>query len=443
MDPQQVQSDAADRDPPRADREHALAVLTRLRSAGHVAYFAGGCVRDLLLGRQPKDFDVATDAPPARVRVLFSNTQAVGAAFGVILVRHHGSQIEVATFRAEGPYLDGRHPAQVRFTTAEEDARRRDFTINGLFLDPIADRVIDFVGGQEDLKAGMIRAIGNAEDRFEEDHLRMLRAVRFASRFRFAIEPGTAGAIRRHASQLVRISPERIAEELRIMLTPTSRADAYRLLDELGLRALIFRFYPPSKLPEAGDRSISVFNAIVPTEPIPFGLALAAAGLDHQLWHSFPGVDARPLLERTSVQQLVHALRQSLKISNEESDQVLGTLESLSPLLQDQPPGVAILKRFLAKPTSALSRLLLDALSETVLRFPRVAELKQQLAELEKTEVAPPPFITGDDLTAAGLSPGPLFKKVLDAVYDAQLEDRVASRDQAMKLALALAQERS
>src|SRR5687768_567649 len=165
----------------RSTREDALAVVRRLRDAGHVAYFAGGCVRDLLLGLEPKDYDVATDAPPERVRSLFNRTQAVGAAFGVILVRQRDSQVEVATFRSDGRYDDGRRPTGVRFTTAEEDARRRDFTINGLFLDPLdGDKVIDFVGGQEDLKAGRLRAIGDPDARFAEDHLRLLRAVRFA-----------------------------------------------------------------------------------------------------------------------------------------------------------------------------------------------------------------------------------------------------------------------
>src|SRR5688572_4647494 len=221
----------------RSDRGDAVAVVRRLREAGHVAYFAGGCVRDLLLGRQPKDYDVATDAPPARVRKLFANTQAVGAAFGVILVRDGRSTIEVATFRADGAYADGRHPMEVRFTTAEEDAARRDFTINGLFLDPLDGdgdgRVLDFVGGRDDLDAGVIRAIGEPERRFEEDHLRLLRAVRFAARLGFGVESKTAAAIRLHAPQLKRISPERIADELRVMLTPPTRGDAWRLLRDL------------------------------------------------------------------------------------------------------------------------------------------------------------------------------------------------------------------
>ncbi|HXE52477.1 MAG TPA: CCA tRNA nucleotidyltransferase, partial [Tepidisphaeraceae bacterium] len=220
---------------PKSTREDARAVVHRLRKAGHVAYLAGGCVRDLLLGLQPKDYDVATDAPPSRVRDLFSNTQAVGAAFGVILVRHRRSQIEVATFRAESGYQDGRHPSQVRFTTAQEDAQRRDFTINGLFLDPENNQVIDYVGGQDDLKARRIRAIGEPSHRFDEDSLRLLRAVRFSARFDFPIEPVTAAAIITHAAQLKRISPERIADELRLMLTPATRTSAWKILWDLKL----------------------------------------------------------------------------------------------------------------------------------------------------------------------------------------------------------------
>src|SRR5215218_6136693 len=174
-----------------SSREDALAVVRRLRDAGHVAYFAGGCVRDQMLGLTPKDYDVATDAPPDRVRAIFPNTQSVGAAFGVILVRHRKSVIEVATFRTDVNYVDGRRPESVRFTTAEEDAERRDFTINGLFFDPIENEVIDYVGGQGDLASKVVRAIGEPNHRFEEDHLRLLRAVRFASRFDFAVESET------------------------------------------------------------------------------------------------------------------------------------------------------------------------------------------------------------------------------------------------------------
>src|ERR1700722_18412178 len=226
----------------QCDRADAVTVLRRLRGAGHVAYFAGGCVRDELLGLSPKDYDIATDAPPSRVRELFTSTQAVGAAFGVILVRHGPSVIEVATFRTDLEYHDGRHPDGVKFATAQEDAQRRDFTIKGLFLDPIENRVIDYVGGQADLTAKVLRAIGNPDQRFAEDHLRLLRAVRFASRFALQIEPTTAAAIAAHAHQLPGISPERLADEVRRMLAGPTKNIAWKFLWQFALLDQLFRF---------------------------------------------------------------------------------------------------------------------------------------------------------------------------------------------------------
>jgi len=413
-----------------------MAVLRRLRDAGHVAYFAGGCVRDLLLGRTPTDYDVATDAPPARVRKLFSNTQAVGAAFGVILVRIRGSQIEVATFRAEAGYADGRHPSQVHFTTAQHDAQRRDFTINGLFLDPISDQVIDYVGGQADLQAKTVRAIGDPLERFEEDHLRMLRAVRFAARLGFSIAPETEKAIRDHAKHLTRISPERIAAELRIMLTPTSRAQAYRLLNDLGLLELIFRFLKAPS-PASADYGNSLFCSTAVDEPISFPLALALASIDRQIW-SDPA-DIRAALSHTAVHRLIHALRQSLRISNQESDALGGILEGIDFLLQTLPPRVATIKRFLARPTADDSRLLLASLISAGLLPPPADEIPERLKDFDGTDVAPVPWVNGDTLVAAGLAPGPLFKPVLDAVYDAQLEGSIDNSNEGIQLALKLA----
>ena len=429
----------SDRKRPRSTREDALTVLKRLRDAGHVAYFAGGCVRDLLLGLAPKDYDIATDAPPGRVRELFSNTQAVGAAFGVILVRHRSSQIEVATFRTEAAYQDGRHPSQVRFITAEEDARRRDFTINGLFLDPIADQVIDYVGGREDLKAGRIRAIGDPAERFAEDSLRLLRAVRFSARFAFAMEPATASAIITHAAQLKRISPERIAEELRIMLTAETRAAAWRLLWELNLIDTLYRFWKFPRSKSRADRPI-LFEHIAPAEPIPFGLSLAAAAVCYRMRMDPHLSDPRILFTKSHVQAAVHAMRQALKISNEESEQMRGTLAGLDPLLTDARPGVAGMKRFLAEPTSPLSRHLMQTLVPAGVQPDRIAWLRERLQELEKTDYAPTPLIDGDVLTGLGLQPGPVFKRILNEVYDAQLEGRVNERDAAIALAMQIAQ---
>jgi poly(A) polymerase len=420
---------------PTDARDDAIAVLKRLREAGHVAYFAGGCVRDLLLGQQPKDYDVATDAPPQRVRELFRNTQSVGAAFGVILVRLHKSVIEVATFRTDLEYHDGRRPEGVRFTTAQEDARRRDFTINGLFLDPIDNRVIDYVDGQADLAAKRLRAIGNPRERFAEDYLRLLRAVRFASRLGFEIEPQTAAGIIDHAAHLPRISPERIADELRRMLTVPTRTTAWALLWDLQLLPHIFR-----QLPVSGqgsfDPSKTLFSGLRELPAISFGLALAVAVMDYRWQRENHPEDVRPWLNKSAVNKSVRAMRQSLKISNEESDDLEGTLNGVQILLADPEPGVAGKKRFLATGTAANSTAMLDALSRMGLHVERIQKVQTDLEELAKTEFAPTPLISGDDLTSAGAQPGPVFKRALDSAYDAQLEGRVTTRDAALKLAM-------
>ena len=426
-------------------REDALAVLKRLRQHSHVAYFAGGCVRDLLLGLTPKDWDVATDAPPKRVRELFSQTQAVGAAFGVILVKHGPSTVEVATFRTEGAYSDGRRPDSVAFTTAQEDAKRRDFTINGLFLDPLEPspdpngKVIDYVGGVDDLRARRLRAIGDPDHRFAEDHLRLLRAVRFAARFGLAVEPATAAAIRRNAPKLKGISPERIADELRGMLTPPTRAAAWPMLWEYALIDVIFRFLAAGEAGEL-DAGRSLFLKVTPGRGISFGLALAAAVLDYRLQgQPSPGADVVALTSRQEILRSAKALRDALRISNEELDEVVEILTPLPVLLRQSEPSIAWKKRFLAKATAApQTRALLAAVAALGQHRDRIAALELSFAELAKTDVAPTPLITGDDLAAAGLKPGPLFKRILEAVYDAQLEQRVTTREQALGLAMQL-----
>ncbi|HUB25143.1 MAG TPA: CCA tRNA nucleotidyltransferase [Tepidisphaeraceae bacterium] len=420
---------ATDRNKPPCQRADALAVASRLTASGHVAYFAGGCVRDTLLGLQPADYDVATDAPPDRVRKLFPNTQAVGAAFGVILVRQGRSVVEVATFRTDGVYSDGRHPDKVRFASAEEDAQRRDFTINGLFLDPVKDQVIDYVGGQADLTARRLRAIGEPAKRFEEDHLRLLRGVRFAARFDLQIEPATAAAIRHAAPRLKGISPERIAEELRLMLTPVTRQRAWPLLWDLELMPVIFRMLTIA----AGPRR-PLFEQLVVGEPISFGLALAAAALE---------VTGKTQLERSETRGAVAAIRKSLRISNEESEAMQGILESLPPLLATGEPTLAMKKRFLALPASSDARMLLAALAAIGAFVERAKSLADEFAALEKTDFAPSPLITGDDLTAAGMTPGPAFKRILDAVYDEQLEGRILTKETGLNAAARLAKENS
>ena len=413
-------------------RDDALAVLKRLRDAGHLAYFAGGCVRDELMGLQPKDYDVATDAPPQRVQELFTNTQAVGAAFGVILVRHRRSVVEVATFRTDVSYEDGRRPTAVRFTTAEEDARRRDFTINGLFLDPLENRVIDYVGGQEDIRSRVVRAIGEPSHRFDEDHLRLLRAVRFASRFAFGIDTQTADAIRAHADKLARVSPERIADELRMMLTRPTRGAAWAMLWEFGLTSTMFRFVPE---PAAAtlDKRRSIVLALDPPAPKAFGLVLAAAALCFR-WQSAGFGDLRRFLQRDEVVRSVRAMRQALRISNEEAHEMSQVLETIAPLLADAPPTLAIKKRFLAESYWPGALNLMEAIASIGERAERILPMYVELMQLSATDHSPPPLVTGDDLVARGLKPGPAFKRALDFVYDEQLEGRVTTREHALEL---------
>ncbi len=334
--------------PDQSARDDATAVVRRLRDAGHVAYFAGGCVRDTLLGHTPKDYDVATDAPPQRVRQLFHNTQAVGAAFGVILVRLGRSTIEVATFRTDGTYTDGRRPDTVTFATAEEDAKRRDFTINGLFLDPLdGDRVIDYVGGRADLDAKLIRAIGNPDERFAEDHLRLLRAVRFAARLGFEIEPTTADAIRR-TPRAARISPERIAEELRRMVVGGRQAAWRELQPSATGSTESFGSCPATGItrgllahPCCSGRATAVVRRDVGRR-VP-RLAVAASRAP----------DGRPAMAdqgRGGEGRPRDAA--GLKISNDEAAELEGTLLGAGAMLAEPEPGVAAKKRFLATPTA-------------------------------------------------------------------------------------------
>jgi poly(A) polymerase len=444
MDDQANFSNAKTAKPPCL-RGDAVAVVRRLRNGGFVAYFAGGCVRDSLLGLEPQDYDVATDARPDDVRRLFAQTQAVGAAFGVVLVRIGFSVVEVATFRTDGPYRDGRRPDSVTFTDAEHDARRRDFTINGLFQDPLTRQIIDHVGGREDLEARLLRAIGDASQRFGEDHLRLLRAVRFAARFGLTIEPATAEAIGRHAAELRHISPERVAEELRAMLMPASRRSAWPLLERFGLADVILRFASGPEGPAA--EGAAAFGRLMPLmdrlpdAAIPFGVALAGAVLARQPMEA--AADAIVLATRhAAVVATARALDKALRFSNDDDQQLRTVLESVGKLIDhpaDQLPRIAILKRFLALPDAGHARALLRAIAAVGPHARVVAAVEKRLEELVAGNVAPPPFIDGNDLIAMGLTPGKLFKRLLDEVYDAQLEERVSSKGEAIEMARIIA----
>jgi poly(A) polymerase len=415
---------------PASQREDARNIVETLRRAGHQAYFAGGCVRDELLGLQPADYDVATDATPEQVRALFDNTQHVGAAFGVTLVRMGRSVIEVATFRADGPYHDGRHPASVTFTGAQDDARRRDFTINGLFLDPVDGTVVDFVGGREDLNHRIVRAIGDPDARFTEDYLRMLRAVRFAARFSMEIEAKTLKAIVRHAPKIKSITPERICDELRRMLTPPTRIRAWELLYETRLFHEVFRKLEPSRQ-VAPDPS--VFRAIAPGLDLSFPAALCAIVVDEVfLPGARPGVYAVGPVEPRHYARL---LRRSLRLSNDETDRVETILNDLKTLLAPERARQATKMRILARPTAQDVRLLLDAVARTGHQPAMLRALETELDELSRLDCNPPPILSGDDLVQLGYKPSPTFKGVLLQLMDAQLEGRLHTREDAVRLA--------
>ncbi len=404
-------------------RDAAAEIVRALRVAGHVAYFAGGCVRDELLGLDPQDYDVATDAPPVRISSLFKRTSEVGASFGVVLVKAHGVTVEVATFRSEGPYSDRRRPDTVHFSDAPTDARRRDFTINALFLDPLdtarapqsprGGHVIDHVSGTEDLARRILRAVGDPEQRLAEDHLRALRAVRLTARLELALDPATAAAISRHARELAGISRERIGEELRKMLLHPSRARAVLLLHELGLDGPVLdepsRPYQPAAV------------AALPAGAS-IGAALAAWALDRGATTDAAGGGF-----------VARRWRSALSLSNEETEALKHIIAGVG-VLEGQWASLSTAGRKRA----AASAWFGDALLVAAARSPqRARSLEADVGALSRTPsgIAPDPLLTGDDLIAAGFIPGPAFKSILDHVYDCQLEDRVRSQEEALALA--------
>lgn len=389
----------------------ALTIVQRLREAGHEALWAGGCVRDMLLNLDPVDIDVATSAHPEQIVQLFRRTRAVGMQFGVILVKKGPHWIEVATFRTDVNYQDGRRPERVVFTTAKEDAQRRDFTINGLFYDPIAQRVIDYVGGQEDLRAGIVRAIGEPAQRFAEDHLRMLRAVRFATRFGFHIEPATAAAIREHAPELTRISAERIREELEKMFVRPTRADAVRQIADLGLLAYL---WPRAHwTDEQLNRAIRVLAAL-PAEA-DFVLSLAAF-----------------LLENSPRE--ARRIARDLRCSNEEIAALGWLVQHLDSIQVAEILCLPEFKRLMAHPRfDDLLALHQAYCTARDLPLDTNEAARRRREQIPPDQVAPPPLVSGDDLIAMGLEPGPLFGEVLDALYDEQLDNRLQTREQALE----------
>lgn len=400
---------------PEEQRCFAVDVVRRLRGAGFEAYWAGGCVRDQLLGRTPKDYDVATNAVPEQVRTLFGrrHTLAIGAAFGVIAVigPKAAGMVEVTTFRRDAPYSDGRHPDSVTFSSAEEDASRRDFTINGLFFDPIDRRVIDFVGGQEDLAAKRLRAIGNARERFAEDKLRMLRAVRFAATFAFALDDETRESVAAMAAEIHVVSPERIAMEMRRMLADPRRAVAVQLLLETRLAAEVLPEIVPHDEPQRQrfDATLAMLQRL--GDECGFPLALAAV--------LYPSVDAAGAA----------AVCERWRLSNKETERVCWLVENNAALLQAKTMRWSVLQPLLV--ADGIDDLLILTAAASPEGADAAAHCRTLLAQPRET-LDPPPLLNGNDLLAHGIPSGPQFKSLLERVRAAQLDQEVCTKAEAL-----------
>jgi poly(A) polymerase len=424
--------------------QKALGIVRRLVDAGFRAVFAGGCVRDRILGVEPKDFDIATDARPEVVLKLFDHTVAVGAKFGVIAVIVGDDQFEVATFRADAAYLDGRRPSAVRFGAIEEDAIRRDFTIGGMFYDPIADRLIDLVGGMRDLRAGIIRAIGNPDERFEEDHLRILRAIRFAARLNFTIEPATWAAMRRSAPKITQIAAERIGEEITMMMTEGGAARAMDLMMDSGLMNLLLPEVvemrgcaQPENFHPEGDvyTHTRIGVAMLPagcTETVAFGILLHDIAKPRCRAENGDKVTFYGHVEQGAVMAAEMLAR--LKRSRDVQERVAYLVKNHLKLCMAPRMRPATLKRMLAEDgfDELMEVAFMDAMaSSSYLGFWHFC--KHAMSTMTAQEIRPPRLIGGEDLKELGFTPGPRFKAILKDVEDQQLDGMLATRDDALE----------
>jgi len=421
----------------------ALEIVKKLREAGNEALWAGGCVRDHILGVEPEDYDVATNARPEEVQKIFARTIPIGAQFGVIIVLLDGIQFEVATFRADVGYEDGRHPKEVRFCSAQEDAKRRDFTINGMFFDPVEEKVIDYVGGQEDLESKTIRAIGEPVHRFEEDKLRLLRAVRFSARLEYPIEENTFNALKKLASQIDQVSAERIRDELVKMFISKNPHKALDLLRDTGLlheilpevEKMIGVQQPPEFHPE-GDVYVHTRMLLEqldhPTEILAIAALLHDVGkpptfqqLDRIRFNTHEHVGAR----------MTEKICKRLKFSNEQTRQIVECVENHMKFKDAPKMRESKLKRFLARDTfeTELELHRIDCLSSHgMLNIHKFCQDKIKEFEEAQIDIQPKPIVTGNDLIELGSKPGPPFKKILDQLYDLQLEHQINTKEEGL-----------
>ena len=452
----------------------AIQIVCRLREAGHVAYFAGGCVRDLLRGVPAQDFDIATSATPAEVQRLFPKTIPVGAAFGVVLVLADNHQFEVATFRSDAAYLDGRHPSAVRYGSPEEDAQRRDFTVNGLFLDPLTNQILDFVDGRADLERRLIRCIGTPRHRFEEDKLRLLRCVRFASNLQFAIEPATGAAVREMAGQICVVSAERIRDELIKIFTRPHAGTGLELLATTGLLAAVLpevaamigveqpaEFHPEGDVFTHTRLMLDSMSEAVTRNPADAGpgrlqattdtarpavtpyldpVVLAFAVLLHDVGKppTFTRAPDRIRFNDHDIagQAIAEQILRRLRFSNDQIEQITLCVGGHMRFQHVQAMRQSKLKRLLARPTFPveleLHRIACQASHGKLANYDF---LKVKAAELPAAVIQPPPLITGHDLLALGFTPGPLVGAVLGEVAELQLEEQLRSPAAALEYA--------
>ena len=422
----------------------ALRIVRRLRAAGYQALYAGGCVRDALMGKKPHDFDIATSARPEQVQALFPRTVLVGAQFGVVLVIEDGSEYQVATFRSDGVYKDGRHPQSVTFGSAQGDAQRRDFTVNGLFYDPIEKRVLDFVGGRKDLETRTLRAIGDPSARFAEDKLRLLRALRFASVLDFEIEDATWRAVREGASAIHEVSAERIRDELVKIFESPGRVRGFDLLDASGLMLQVLPEIsslkgceqPPEFHPE-GDVFIHT-RLMLLLLPSSISVPLVFAVLFHDLGK--PATRERDATGRIRFSghesvsaRMTEKIMKRLRFSNEEVQATVEMVLNHMVFKDVQSMRVARLKRFMARPTFSdeLELHRVDCLASHGL-LDNYEFLKRRRDEFANEPLIPRPLLSGHDLIAIGWKPGPKFKTTLDAVQVRQLEGSLRTPEEAL-----------
>jgi putative nucleotidyltransferase with HDIG domain len=426
-----------------SSRGKAVFIVQRLRQEGFEAYLAGGCVRDMLLDKAPQDYDITTSAHPDDVQRLFPETVPIGAQFGVILVLVEGQSFEVASFRHDGPYRDGRRPSEVRYGNLEEDVRRRDFTINGMVYDPIADRVIDLVGGREDLARRRIRAIGDADRRFEEDRLRMLRAVRFAATLDFAIDDSTLAAIQQFAPRIIDMAWERIGDEITRILTEGAARRGFELLDETGLlkvllpeiEALKGTWQSPDYHPE-GDvfkhTMLLLSHLQSPSETLAYGCLLHDVAKPLCFRQDGERVTFYGHTDKGAVmaEDILKRLKRGRAVWERVSYLVHGHLRHV----QAPHMRLSTLKRFLRE--DGIEELLelarIDALSSSG-DLSHYRFCKERLDQLGQEEVRPVPLVRGNDLIGLGFKPGPLFSEILRRVEDQQLGGELGSRDEALE----------